>query len=56
MHRLVLALAATAALSLPAAAQSLSVLLPQITFPEPVTSPSTKGCDASAPGICQLPE
>lgn len=56
MQRLVLALAATAAFSMPAAAQSLSVLLPQITFPEPVTSPSTKGCDTPAPGICQLAE
>jgi len=60
MQRLALALAATAALvgplSAPAAAQSLAVLLPALTFPEPVTVPSTKGCEASAAPVCRLQE
>lgn len=34
-------------LAAPVAAQSLSVLLPSLTFPEPVTTPSTKNCDAA---------
>jgi hypothetical protein len=55
MQRLALVLAAVSALASPAAAQSLSVLLPQISFPEPVTTPSTKGCAPKAM-VCQLQE
>lgn len=53
MTRLALACVALA-LALPAAAQSLSTLLPQLTYPEPVViSPATKGCAAStAPATC----
>lgn len=54
MYRLTLALAAVAALSVPAAAQSLSTLLPTITFPEPIASPATKGCTAQIAPICQI--
>ena len=46
---------ATAALAAPAAAQSLSVLLPAISFPDPVTTPSTKDCVPKAP-VCQIEE
>ena len=56
MYRLTLALAATAVLSAPVAAQSLATLLPAITFPEPITSPATKGCATPSAPICQLQE
>lgn len=55
MHRFALVLAASAALAAPAAAQSLSVLLPAITFPDPVTTPSTKDCATKTP-VCQIEE
>jgi hypothetical protein len=57
MTRLALALVLTAVASLatPAAAQSLSILLPAISFPEPVTTPSTKDCAPDAP-VCQNQE
>jgi hypothetical protein len=45
-------------LSSPLAAQTLTVLLPSITFPGGTVTPSTKGCEvtqASAP-VCQLAE
>ncbi len=43
------------ALAVPAAAQSLTVLLPSISFPEPVTTPSSTTCttDSAAP-VCAL--
>jgi hypothetical protein len=62
--RLVLASLALAAglalpvtLAAPAGAQSLSVLLPVLSFPDPVIAPSTKGCSpmTSAP-VCELAE
>lgn len=53
MPRLIMVLAATAALGSPASAQSLSTLLPQISFPEPVTTPSTKGCVPTEVRVCQ---
>ena len=57
MTRTALAAALTLALALPAAAQSLSVLLPVISFPDPVTSPSTKGCAADSTNtVCTLQE
>jgi hypothetical protein len=43
MRRLALALAAVT-LAGPVAAQSLSTLLPQLSFPDQVVSPATKGC------------
>lgn len=46
MHRLLLALAVAMSFSGPVAAQSLSTLLPQISFPETITGPSTKDCPA----------
>lgn len=59
MKHAVLAIAAMLALSapLPVAAQTLTVLLPAITFPDPVLTPSTKGCDvAERAAVCQLQE
>ena len=59
MHRiaLALALAVTLSLALPAAAQSLTVLLPSLSFPTETVTPSTKGCEVPAPGTtCQLAE
>jgi len=47
-----LALVAAPVLALPAAAQPLSTLLPQLTFPDPkVTVPATKGCEGD-PAAC----
>ncbi|WP_155523088.1 hypothetical protein [Tabrizicola thermarum] len=46
MKRITLVLVASLSLAAPVAAQSLSILLPTLTFPsDPVTS-STKGCVA----------
>jgi hypothetical protein len=57
MTRIALAAVFTLALALPTAAQSLSVLLPVISFPDTVTSPSTKGCAAdSTSTVCTLQE
>lgn len=56
MTRLAFVLAAVAALSAPAAAQSLSVLLPVLSFPEPVITPSTKGCSTMLAPVCTLQE
>lgn len=56
MYRLALVLAAIAAVSAPVAAQSLSTLLPVITFPKPVASPANRGCTAQIAAICQIPE
>lgn len=57
MKRLALVLAASAAFSAPVAAQTLTLLLPAISFPDPVVTPSTKGCDlVTAPTVCQLQE
>ena len=57
MKRLALVLAASAALAAPAAAQTLTVLLPVISFPDTVMTPSTKGCAlAPADEVCQLQE
>jgi hypothetical protein len=57
MKRLALVLAASAALTAPAAAQTLTVLLPVISFPDTVLTPSTKGCSViQAPTVCQLTE
>ena len=57
MKRLALVLAASAALTAPAAAQTLTMLLPVISFPDPVVTPATKGCGfVSVPTVCQLQE
>ncbi|WP_167851038.1 MULTISPECIES: hypothetical protein [Tabrizicola] len=53
MPRLIMVLAATTALGVPASAQSLSTLLPQISFPEPATTPSTKGCVPAEARVCR---
>jgi hypothetical protein len=57
MKRAAFVIFASFALAAPVAAQSLSILLPVLSFPEdPVTS-SSKGCEAktTAP-TCQLQE
>jgi hypothetical protein len=42
-------------LASPLAAQTMTVLLPSITFPDDTLTPSTKGCDtASTAPVCQL--
>jgi hypothetical protein len=57
MKRFALVLAASAALAAPAAAQTLTVLLPVISFPDTVVTPSTMGCGLSlADKVCQLQE
>lgn len=67
MNRLAYAFAAVASLSAPApatapaTAQTLTVLLPVISFPDSpdsaVASPSTKGCtSAAATAACKLQE
>lgn len=53
MHRLLLALTVAIAFSGPVVAQSLSTLLPQISFPETISGPSTKDCPADRQG-CQV--
>ena len=51
-----LALATSLALAAPVAANSLTVLLPSLTFPDTVTT-STKGCDAPvAQPTCKVTE
>ena len=52
MKRLVILVVTAAVLAAPVAAQSLSVLLPSLSFPEPVTTPSTMDCVPSATVIC----
>ena len=50
-------LAVPVALPAPATAQTLSMLLPAISFPAPIFSPSTKGCTSDpAPKVCTLDE
>lgn len=58
MKRLALSLAVLTSLAAPVAAQTLTVLLPVISFPTGTVVPSTKGCGAltaTAP-TCQLQE
>jgi hypothetical protein len=54
MKRTVLALIASLALAAPVAAQSLTILLPSLTFPDDTVVTSTKGCEPAP--TCQLPE
>jgi hypothetical protein len=57
MTRFAFALAASLALAAPVAADSLTLLLPTLTFPEDTVTPSTKGCATQASQTaCQLAE
>jgi hypothetical protein len=57
MERVALVLAVTLSLVAPAAAQSLNILLPTLTFPSETVTTSTKGCEVPASGTtCQLGE
>lgn len=57
MTRFALALAASLALAAPVAADSLSTLLPSLTFPDGTVTPSTKGCvGPDTQPACQLAE
>lgn len=56
MPRIILALAASLALTAPVAADSLTFLLPNLTFPDTTVTTSTKGCDAPKATTCQLDE
>lgn len=57
MTRFAFALAATLALAAPVAADSLSTLLPSLTFPEDTVVTSTKGCvGPNTQPACQLAE
>lgn len=47
MKRLAALATIAAVFAAPVAAQSLSVLLPSLTFPEPAPTPSTKDCVSS---------
>lgn len=52
MNRLIIAVAVAALLATPLAAQSLSILLPSILFPDPTTTTSTKDCVTTAATVC----
>lgn len=57
MTRFAFALAASLALAAPVAADSLTVLLPTLTFPTDSVTTSTKGCDsATTRAVCTLSE
>ncbi len=57
MKPFAMALAASFALAAPVAAQSMSVLLPLLTFPEDIVTPSTKSCtDPAQPKVCKIDE
>jgi hypothetical protein len=58
MKPIIAALVAFTLLPMPLAAQTLTVLLPSITFPDGTLTPSTKGCEVTqttAP-VCKLTE
>ena len=48
------ALSALTLLALPATAQTMSTLMPTLTWPDETVTPSTKGCDASGQTVCTL--
>jgi hypothetical protein len=52
MKRIVILATIAALLAAPVAAQTLSVLLPSVTFPEPTTTSSTKDCVPGATVVC----
>jgi hypothetical protein len=58
MKPILAVLVALSLMPMPLAAQTLTVLLPSISFPDGTLTPSTKGCDVAetvAP-VCQLSE
>jgi hypothetical protein len=52
MKRLTILATLAALAAAPVAAQSLSVLLPALTFPQPIATPSTKDCAPSPVMVC----
>ena len=52
MKRLTILATLAALAAAPVAAQSLSVLLPALTFPQTVTTTSTKDCAPSPTMVC----
>lgn len=57
MTRIAFALVATFAVAAPVAADSLTTLLPTLTFPDSSVVTSTKGCaDPTTQPACQLAE
>jgi hypothetical protein len=52
MKRLVILATIVALLAAPVAAESLSVLLPTLSFPDPVPTISTMDCVPSATVVC----
>ncbi|MFN3577187.1 MAG: hypothetical protein ACK4TJ_09440 [Tabrizicola sp.] len=57
MDRFALALAVTLSLAIPASAQSLTILLPSLSFPTETVTPSSKGCETPRAGTtCQPAE
>lgn len=52
MKRLALLVTIASLLAAPVAAQSLSVLLPSLSFPEPVVTPSTMDCAPQSAVTC----
>ena len=51
-----LAIALSAALAAPATAPSLSILLPVLSFPDQIVTPSTTGCADQSGHVCILQE
>lgn len=58
MKRMTPALVALCLFASPLSAQTMTVLLPSISFPDGTLTPSTKGCDASETltAVCQIQE
>jgi hypothetical protein len=57
MTRFALALAASLALAAPVAADSLTLLLPSLSFPDDNVTTSTKGCASpTTESACQPPK
>ncbi len=57
MTRFALALATSLALAAPVAADSLTLLLPNLIFPDDTVTTSTKGCvDVTTQPACKLAE
>lgn len=54
--RLAATLTALALLALPASAQTLSTLLPTLSWPDDTVTTLTKGCDAATQTVCTLRE
>ena len=57
MKRLILALAATLAFAAPIAADTMTMLLPALSFPDDTVTTSTKDCVATTtPQVCPTQE